>query len=272
MRLLRGFLCAAIVICGICLFPTTSLGDIALDGVLGGHTYANSQAVSWYNGHQTSNSVYGDFINQLGTATIRFEVSTLEGDISGTQYFFVYVEAPLAVKTMIWDNNPLGGWKKPLDNTDPNAGLTESDVASYRIHHETHHAPGNMKLDYNGATGSEKLILVDNVGADVFEAELDGSTDTSYGLVAVKNSLDYLLDNSISTLTQSLARNTAMSFEFQFDLDAVENQAFLDLFSNGLQFHLSPERGLAQVPEPNALGMMLVGMITFTSRRVRKRL
>ena len=96
----------------------------------------------------------------MGTTTFHYGI----GELGGEDYFFLYVEAPIYVKSMIWEDSPTGGWTKPLTNTDANNGLTENDVASYRNHHETHHKPGEMKLDFKGATGSEKVIFVDKNG------------------------------------------------------------------------------------------------------------
>ncbi len=227
---------------------------ITLDGKLDGAAYSNSETVSWYNGHKPfPDSIYGDFGNQLGSTTVRHGV----GELGGTDYFFLYVEAPLYVKNMIWENSPIGGWTKPLTNTNPLTGLTENDVASYRAHHETHHGPGDMKLDFGGATGSEKVIFVNDSGSAKFTANIAGNASNSYGLVGFKDSVDYLIDNNISTSALSLARDTALSVELQFDLNASQNNAILDLVRNGIEFHLSPERGLAVTSQEAQLGNYL---------------
>ncbi len=80
----------------------TASAGVMFDGTLSGEdAYANSEVVTWFNGHQTANSVYGNFNNQLGTTTIRYGASTRAGDASGTQFFFLYIEAPLSSKNMI---------------------------------------------------------------------------------------------------------------------------------------------------------------------------
>jgi hypothetical protein len=244
--------------------------SVTFDGVLGaGDVYTTTEQVGWYNGHKVEQSVYGDFYNQLHTTTLSYGVGELAGDSSGTEYFFLHVEVPLYAKNMIWQELD---WKNqyPLTNTDPNAGLTEADVASYRAHHETHHNPGDMKLDYNGATGSEKAVFVDSSGAEVFRADLGGDADNVFGLLGYKDSVDYLFDNGLATEQLSLARGRTMSFELMFELDAIQNAALLDIVRNGVEFHLSPERGLTTVvPLPTTAAMAGLGLAGIGFRRRR---
>jgi hypothetical protein len=228
---------------------TARASVITLDGRFdGAPPYSTNETVSWYNGHRPSpDSIYGG----LDTTTIWYGAGTLAGDASGTEYFFLYVEVPLYAKNMIWEDRDWKG-EFPILNTNPLVGLTEADVASYRVHHETHHNPGDMKLDFGGATGSEKLIFNDSNGTDKFKANLAGDADNTFGLFGFMDSVDYLLDNSISTEKLSLARDTTMSFEFQFALDSATNAELLGYVRNGIEFHLSPERGLL-VPEPGSI-------------------
>jgi hypothetical protein len=229
-----------------------------LDGIFdGAPPYSTSEVVSWYNGHRPApDSIYGDENNQLGRTTIHYGVGTLAG--GGADYFFLYVEAPLDAKNMIWQKLD---WKNnyPLPNTDPLVGLTEADVASYRVHHETHHNPGDMKLDFKGATGSEVAIYNDATGDKVFEADLAGDATNAFGLVGYMDSVDYLLDNGICTEDLCLARDTPMSLEFQFALNSDQNNALLGHIRNGIEFHLSPERGLS-VPVPATLPLMATAL------------
>ncbi len=250
---------------------------IKLDGIFDGSPpYSNSRTVEWFNGHRPApDSIYGDFNNQLGTTTIYYGVGELAGETSGTNYFFLYVDVPLYAKNMIWEDKGNHGWKNdyPIANTDPTVGLTEADVSSYREHHETHHNPGDMKLDFNGATGSEKLVLNDINGNEQFKADLAGDADNKFGLVGFMDSVDYLFDNGLADEDLSLARFTKMSFEFQFDLDQTVNNALLALFDNGIEFHLSPERGLSPVvPVPGAIYLLGSGLIGLAGirRRFRK--
>lgn len=251
----------------IALFLTGTCGaaraDITLDGIFDfDDTYANSQVVTWFNGHQTANSIYGDFDNQSFATMIQYGIGQLAGDSTGSEYFFVFVEVPLYGKNMIWDSAAVDF---PIKNTDPSVGLTEDDVAPYRVHHETHHNPGDLKLNFNTATGSEKVVFVDSDGDNQFEADLDGDADDKFGLIAFKDSVDYLFDNNLATKDLSLARDRTMSFEFQFEVDKVMNSELLGFISNGIEFHLSPERGL--IPAPGALALLGLGALGRRRRR-----
>ncbi|MDP6546926.1 MAG: PEP-CTERM sorting domain-containing protein [Phycisphaerae bacterium] len=235
---------------------------IVLDGVYGpSDTYSNSKEVDWFNGHKTDESIYG---NQSKT-TIYY------GEDNG--YSFLYVEVPLYAKNMIWQNLD---WKNnnSLSNTVSTTGFTEADVASYRIHHETHHKPGGMKLDFGGATGSEKMELFDSNGNVIFTADLAGDADNKFGLVqdGFKDSVDYLFDNGLATEDLSLNRDTKMSFEFKFAGPAYNE--LLDHIGdpNGslsVAFHLSPERGMP-VPEPATMLLLAAGIPLFIKRRRRQ--
>ncbi len=123
-----------------------------------------------------------------------------------------------------------------------------------------------MNLDFNGATGSEKVIFLDANGNNAFEADLAGNADNSFGLVGYKDSSDYLLDNGFATEELSLNRDTTMSFEFKFALNGADNEAILDLIRNGIEFHMSPERGLP-VPTPGSLALVGLGGMGLVRRR-----
>ncbi|MBC8372975.1 MAG: PEP-CTERM sorting domain-containing protein [Planctomycetes bacterium] len=248
-----------IVLLALLFMSGSASAGIVLDGVYGpSDTYSNSKEIEWFNGHKTDESIYD---NQPKT-TMRY------GNDNG--YFFLYVEAPLYAKNMIWQNLD---WKNnyPLPNTDPTTGLTEADVASYRIHHETHHKPGDMKLDFGGATGSEKMELFDRNGNNIFTADLAGDADNQFGLVGFMDSVDYLFDNGMATEDLSLNRDTKMSLEFKFAGPAYSE--LLDYIEdpNGsvrAAFHLSPERGLL-VPEPATMLLLAAGIPLFLKRRRR---
>ena len=239
---------------------------IVLDGVYSSlDTYSHSKEVNWFNGHKGEESIYGDDAKTI----IRY------GEDNGS--FYLYVEAPLYAKNMIWQDLD---WKNnyPLPNTDSITGLTEADIASYRTHHETHHKPGDMKLDFGGATGSEKLELFDRNGNMIFTADFAGDADNKFGLVqdGFLDSVDYLFDNGLATEDLSLNRDTKMSFEFKFE--GSEYGELLDYIEdpNGsivAAFHLSPERGLSipdPVPEPATMLMLAAG-IPLLARRRKKR-
>lgn len=250
----------ALFLTGTC---SAARADIILDGIFDfGDTYANSQVVTWFNGHQTANSIYGDFDNQFFTTTIWYGIDQLAGDSTGNEFFFLFVEVPLYGKNMIWDSAAVDF---PIKNTDPSVGLTEEDVFPYRVHHETHHNPGDLKLNFNTATGSEKVVFVDGDGNNQFEADLDGDADDKSGLIAFMDSVDYLFDNNLATEDLSLARDRTMSFEFQFEVDKVMNSELLGFIGNGIEFHLSPERGL--IPAPGALALLAVAGLARRRRR-----
>ena len=254
-----GFILATLL---IALAPSSAgAAPITLDGVFDGTPpYSNSESVSWYNGHKTAYSIYGDRTTPLGSTTIHHGLGTLAGESSGIEYFFLYVEAPLYVKNMIWaDIISL-------------AGMTAADVAPYRTQHETHHAVGALNLDYRTATHSEKLIFNDAAGAKQFKANLAGDADNLFGLLGFMDSVDYVLGNTACTVSLCLARNAPMSFEFQFAKDTAVNSALLGFIRNGIEFHLSPERGLPiSVPEPASILIFAFGLagLGFVTRRRR---
>lgn len=228
--------------------------------------------VAWYNGHENSNSIYGTEANPRFTTTVRYG--------NDDTYFWLFIEVPLYSKNMIWDGNV--DWKKdyPISNLDPTKGLTEDDVASYRTHHETHHDPGDMKLDFKGATGSEKIIF------GPYEADLANFNSKNLPGLATggyKDSVDYLVDNGlvfnadgtvydpnepshILDKTYSLNRDVTMSFELVFAID--EKDSILTALGNPIDLHTSPERGL--VPEPSStllLGLASMGMLLRRKRQ-----
>ena len=238
--------------------------SIVVDGVYdsSSDTYGNSKEIVWFPGHKSDESIYND----NPKTTIRYE------EDSANERFFLYVEVPLYAKNMVWENLD---WKKDLSlsNANSSTGLTEADIASYRIHHETHHKPGEMKLDFGGATGSEKMELVDRNGKVIFTADLTGDADNKFGLVqdGFKDSVDYLFDKGLATEGLSLNRNTKMSFEFEFA--GPEYGELLDYIEDpdggvGVVFHLSPERGLP-APEPATMSLLLLGGLTVLKRRRR---
>lgn len=230
---------------------------VRLDGIYSpsSDAYTNFEELTFYNGHG-KDSVYGNFSNQSYTAAFRYGVAELAGGTPGQQFFFVHVEVPIYAKNMIWENK----------GADPLNLLTGADWDPY----------GKI-LDYSGATGSEKLIFVNSSGADQVVVDLGGNQPgrnggkTTYGssglgLIAFRDSVDYLIGSGISTNQLSTARDTTMSFEMQFALDPVRNQQLVSLARNGLNFHLSPERGL--IPEPSTVLLaVLAGSMAVMRRR-----
>jgi len=221
--------------------------SIQYDGIFtGADGYTNTEIVTWYNGHGSSS--YGDFGSQYYNTFIRYGVGTVAGDTSGTQYFFLFAESPLEAKNMVWG-----------------AGMTAEEVAQY-----------GKRLSFSDATGSEKIEFVNNKGSTVLKVDIGsgGSLDKTakdFGLISYKDSVMYLLSNGISTTSSSSASEFTMSVELQFALDPVKNQAIIDAARNGLNFHLSPDRGLIPdlVPEPSTT--MLFGLLSTIGLLRRKR-
>ena len=136
-----------------------AITSITLDGIYSSADhYDHATEVPWFNGSQNLNkgniSIYGTRTAPTGTTTVRYGTGTQVGDT--LQQFFLFVEVPLYAKNMIWQKdgkdkiwgNKVNGTPQ-LANTNPNSGLVEADVASYRIHHETHKNPNSMRGGFN---------------------------------------------------------------------------------------------------------------------------
>lgn len=228
--------------------------QIIFDGVSDGDSYSNSAKVSWYNAHKTEFSVY--------KPESSYVTSVLYGVSGGFSYLFV--EAPIFAKNMIWDNSGLN--------------LTESDLSPYRGHHDSHHDPEKLKLNYKTAVESEKVAFT---GDDIFNLTGKSKTDLfdDYGLVAFKSSLDFLLDNNLADDELSLNRDRTMSFEFKFNANFNELEALVsNIQEEGIEFHLSDERRgtpviNTPVPEPSTYLMLssFLGIIMVITYRRKKR-
>jgi hypothetical protein len=221
--------------------------SIQYDGILtGADGYTNSEIVTWFNGHD--DTTYGDFGSQYYNTIIRYGVGTIAGDNSGAQYFFLFAESPLEAKNMVWG-----------------AGMTSEEISQY-----------GKPLDFSGATGSEKIEFQNQKGDSVLKVDVGNGgkldkTAAAFGLISFRDSVMYLLDNGISTTSSSSASDVTMSVELQFALDPVKNQLILDAARNGLNFHLSPDRGLIPdlVPEPSTT--MLFGLLSAIGLLRRRR-
>ena len=227
----------ALALC--CFMPLgTIAATVTVDGVRdGSDSYSNSFDASWTNGHKTEFSIYADGSD---TTTVYYEMD------SGS--LFLYMEVPLYAKNMIW-------------------GTGATDVTEYQDHWLTHHG-GTFVMDYNAATGSEKAVFAGNA-----EAKLkDDSTNNfgGLGLLDSATSRDWVLLNGCDT-TNCAASTVAMSFEFQFDLAIIDEDAFLAAIEDdGIVFHLSPERRISEVPLPAAawlFGSALLGLGAIKRRK-----
>lgn len=274
--------------------------SFTLDGMDLGDPYGNTETITWWNGHG-KDSLYGDQDNQWSTSTMKYGVGSLNGSGSSDQYFFLYFEAPLYAKNMIWVD------EKSYDstNTNPALGLTHNDWLPYsegyaQSLHDSLNADAEDEaegkstkkkaskkkskkkssssvkpLDFSKATGSEKAILYNDAGDEIFKADLAKGAEDKYGfgLISYKDSSDYLLDNGLATLEESLNRDIKMSYEMMFALDpALNSELVNNIRNNGIEFHLSPERSgtaITGVPTPTAgvAGLTVLGLATMRRRK-----
>lgn len=228
--------------------PTVGFAQsIKYDGIFtAADNYATTEIVGWFNSHDSS--TYGTFSNQKYKTYIRYGVGTEAGDPSGTKYFYLFAESPLEAKNMVWGS-----------------GMTAAEISQY-----------GKQLDYSGATGSEKIALLNSSGNEVLIADIGsniagkGKNLFNFGMVSFRDSVDYLIGNGISNTTTSAAHNYTMSVEMKFAYDPVKNAQVVAAARNGLDYHLSPDRGLipTQVPEPgSALLLGMVASLGFLRRR-----
>jgi hypothetical protein len=208
--------------------PESPGGTERVNGVIDdndNYTIADSIAASWINGHKTDESAYAD-----GSDLTRV-FYTSEGDS-----LFLYMEVPIYAKNMVW-----GTGAAPF-------------ISEYELLWLTHHS-GTLNMDFKTATGSESSFF------DGYKAELNGGVSGA-GITAYATSLDWLLDDNglyDCDTTNCNASDIEMSFEFEFDLNAVDPNALFESIQNdGIVFHLSPEKvSPEKVPIPSAVWLFL---------------
>ena len=265
-------------------------GAITVDGINDSSTdeYTNSFIANWTNEHHKHASAFGSGTDET---TVWWE------DYDG--YYYLFIEAPLEAKNMIWGEV-----------------VSATDLAFYDVHN-THlevNKDGSPKLDKHGdqkrhhdplsgidfkkAVGSEK-VKFEGITArlwdkphkkphKIHEDHPDTTHDKPHkphkphkpsvsgasGLTKSATSLDYLLNGTCDT-SNCAATTTTMSFEFKFDLSwaAFEGPQGLlaGIASNGIEMHLSPEYGHTSVPEPNTLSLLGLGLVLLGLRSRRKR-
>jgi hypothetical protein len=246
------FLCAGMLLVATCLVVSTPAFAVpVVDGFLDGNEYSNSFEAGWYNGHKQEYSQFKKADDH--TTTVYWE--------STDDFFYLYIEAPLEAKNMIWGD-----------------GFTEEEALLYYQQFKTHHGETfdqfkSNKTDFATMTGSEKVIFGQGVKADL----AGDATGTFYGnILDYKDSVDYVIDILGYDDTNSAAADIPMAFEFKFDylIQSEIDTLISDIQGNELEFHLSPERGgaVAPAPEPTTmllLGSGLIGLIGFR-RKFRK--
>ena len=259
------------VITGCLMAPIAQGQSVTLDGFYdaSNDNYTTSTTVGWVNGHElkNGNSVYGD---ASGSADSWDQTNVRYGYDEQQDYFFLYIEVPIYAKAMEWDDSG-------------NAATTIANFWRYDLGGKNLHGDDDKtnSLDFNNATGSEKLEFLDSdisievdskgkskVSYDVaFTADLDGSVDAKWGLVDSKDSVDYILDSGKGTTSLSLNPDIPMAFEFKFDTthSSFVESTILDSLERGVVFHLSPE----MIPEPSST--LLLGMSSVIMLLRRKR-
>ena len=237
------------------------------------NAYSNTELVDWKNGHNTDDDFWSDGAGaSINQATIRYGSGTLAGDLSGTTYYFLYVEAPLEIKGMEWslDSSKIDDyWKYVLGG----GYLHQDKDGNLDLGHIS-------KLDYGTATGSEKVEFGGYEGSFEEAGLLSGDVDgKGTGLINIADSIDYLLANphlledenggtfeyketgGSDELQNSTSVNPdiAMAFEFQFGTQQELDDA-VAAAQGGIVLHLSPSK----IPEPSStllMGLAAMGML-----------
>ena len=273
------------VITGCLLGPIAQGQSVTLDGFYDSSNaaevdaYSNTELVNWTNGHNTAYDYWYDGAGASTIqATIRYGSGTLAGDTStqpGT-YYFLYVEAPLAVKGMSWS----------LDSSDL-ADYDKYVLGGAHLHDEVGDSgtPHIKSMNYEKATKSEKVEFGGYTGEFSEKGLISGDIDGGgSGVIGLADSIDYLLANphllqnengdpfdyketgGSDELKNSTSVNPdiAMAFEFQFETQTALDDA-VAAAKTGIVLHLSPSK----IPEPSSTLLLGLGSIGMLLRRKR---
>ena len=119
MHLLKSLRPFAVVLIGLAL--ANPVGDaeaavITLDGIKDSSdpAYATIKSVLWFNDHQGTQFCSG--CDPLQTIDVQYGTGTLAGGDS-TEYFFVYMEAPLAAKNLVWGDHRMQRSRSTISNS-----------------------------------------------------------------------------------------------------------------------------------------------------------
>lgn len=256
---------------------------VTLDGIMDSNdTYDTTTSVLWFNDHEGTQFSSG--ASPLQTTTVKYGTGTLAGGVD--EYFFLFIEAPLAAKNLVWGT-----------------GASDAEIALYNQQYSTHHSPlsndpgSKDYFDYEKATGSEKLVF-NGITADPNGKEKKvkkakkgtqdpaKSTSTNYvdtilgavGLVDAESSVFYVLDNGICDTDGCAETDRTLSYEFQFEVaQAADWIAFFNDPNSEVNTHLSPERGGSLIPPPPTvplpatLPLLAAGMFGLTALGRRRR-